>query len=209
MSLVKLTKQNNVKIIKTAVNTLNMGGIIAYPTETFYALGAKYDDEAALMRLYKIKERPIEKALPLIIHTQTLLSLLTSSKTNTAKILMKKFWPGPLTLVFSGKDSLSNYITAGTASVAVRIPGKSFALLFSRAMNVPITATSANPSGMPPAQDANTVLRYFGKKIDLIIDGGKTPGGLPSTIVDVTGEKIIILREGIIPKEKVISALKD
>ncbi len=114
---------------------------------------------------------------------------------------MDRFWPGPLTLIFLAKENLSEYITAGTHTVAVRIPGESFALHLAITANFPITATSANPSGYAPAQDAETVIRYFGDKIDLIIDGGHTSGGLPSTIVDVTGDEIKLLREGAVKKE--------
>jgi L-threonylcarbamoyladenylate synthase len=111
---------------------------------------------------------------------------------------MGRFWPGPLTLIFHAKEGMSDFITAGTRNVAVRIPGDSFALELARVVNLPITATSANPSGKSPARDAETVSRYFGEEIDLIIDCGPAPGGLPSTIVDVTRDRIKIMREGMI-----------
>ena len=114
---------------------------------------------------------------------------------------MEEFWPGPLTLILRAKKNISRYITAGTERVAVRIPGTSFALSLAQKANFFITATSANLSGMIPAQDADAVARYFGDRIDIVIDGGPTPGGLPSTIVDVTGGGIRILREGAISKE--------
>jgi L-threonylcarbamoyladenylate synthase len=115
--------------------------------------------------------------------------------------LMDRFWPGPLTLIFPAKENLSEYITAGTHKVAVRIPGESFALHLAKYANFPISATSANPSGIPPASDAETIIRYFGDRIDLIIDGGPTSGELPSTIVDVTEREMKILRDGMIKKE--------
>lgn len=189
------------KSIRLAVDMLQRGGIVAYPTETFYALGVKFDLEESLKKLYKIKNRPLEKALPLIIGNTELLYLLTDSINATAISLMKKFWPGPLTLVFPAKGNLSNYITAGTYKIAVRIPGESFALRLAKRANFPITATSANTSGNPPAQEAKTVTYYFDDKIDLLVDGGHTPGGSPSTIVDVTGDEIKILREAAIKKE--------
>ena len=95
---------------------------------------------------------------------------------------------------------MSPYLTADTGRIAVRIPGESAALYLVREAGFPITATSANPSGMPPAEDADTVIRYFGEKIDMVIDGGRTAGGLPSTIADVTEKKIKIVREGAIPR---------
>jgi L-threonylcarbamoyladenylate synthase len=191
------------EVLFNAVETLKKGGIIAYPTETFYGLGVKFDIEDSLKRLFEIKKRPEEKAIPLIIGNKELLHTLTSSINNKAMVLINRFWPGPLTLIFSARDNLSDYITAGTCTIAVRIPGESFALQLAKAAGFPITATSANPSGMPPALNVETVTKYFGDKIDLIIDGGHSPGGSPSTIVDVTGDDIKIVREGAIDRKQI------
>jgi L-threonylcarbamoyladenylate synthase len=114
---------------------------------------------------------------------------------------MDTFWPGPLTLILPAKENVSEYITAGTHTVAVRKPGKSFALRLAQTARFPITATSANISGLPPARDSEAVLGYFGDRIDLIIDAGPTPGGLPSTIVDARGSALKILREGVIGRK--------
>lgn len=189
------------QVLHQAVGMLKNGGIIAYPTETFYGLGVKFDLEDSLKTLYDIKQRPEEKAMPLIIGNKELIPIVAKSVNKIAVSLMDRFWPGPLTLIFPAIESLSEYITAGTHKVAVRIPGESFALQLAKTAKFPITATSANPSGLPPARDAETVIRYFGDKIDLVIDGGTTSGGLPSTIVDITENKINILREGVINKK--------
>jgi L-threonylcarbamoyladenylate synthase len=143
--------------------------------------------------------------LPLIIGSRDLLAHVVSSANNKAVSFMDRFWPGPLTLLLPAKENLSPYITAGTHSVAVRIPGESFALRLAQYARFPITATSANPSGKPPAQDTGTVVDYFGDTIDLIIDGGPTKGLLPSTIVDVRGENIEIVREGAIKRDVLMS----
>jgi L-threonylcarbamoyladenylate synthase len=201
MLTIKTYETNIEQVLYHTVDILKNGGIIAYPTETFYGLGAKFDMEDSLKKLYDIKQRPEEKAMPLIIGNKGLLSVIAASINDMALLLMDRFWPGPLTLIFLAKENLSEYITAGTHTIAVRIPGESFALQLAKTANFPITATSANPSGLPPAQDAESVIKYFGDKVDLIIDGGHTSGGLPSTIVDVTGNKIKILREGVIKKE--------
>jgi L-threonylcarbamoyladenylate synthase len=201
--LIELNKNNLKETLLYAIEILKRGGVIAYPTETFYGLGVKYDSEDSLRKLYEIKQRPADKALPLIIGTKSLLPLLTTAVNDLAISLMERFWPGPLTLILSAKKNLSEYITSGTHKVAVRIPGESFALELAQSANFPITATSANPSGMKPAQDAHGVIKYFGDKLDLIIDGGPASGGLPSTIVDVTGDKIEILREGAVKKEQI------
>jgi L-threonylcarbamoyladenylate synthase len=201
MLLIKLNHKNLEQVLHSAVDALKSGGIIAFPTETFYGLGTRIDREDSLQRLYEIKQRPREKAMPLIIGHKGQLSSIVSYINSSAIKLMESFWPGPLTMLFPAKINLSEFITAGTKKVAVRIPGESFALHLARYTLFPFTATSANPSGMPPAQDAETVIRYFGDQIKLIIDCGPSPGGLPSTIVDVTTEEIIILREGAVKKE--------
>lgn len=201
MLIIRVNEINLEQVLLHVVDILKNGGIVAYPTETFYGLGAKFDLEDSLKKLYDIKQRPEEKAMPLIIGDKGLLPIVAASVNSIAVLLMNRFWPGPLTLIFPARENLSEYITAGTHKVAVRIPGESFALHLAKTANFPITATSANPSGMTPAQDAETVISYFGDKIDLIIDGGLTAGGLPSTVVDVTGDKIKILREGVIKKK--------
>ena len=198
MRLLKLDENNTKDILSLAVELLQNGGIIAYPTETFYGIGAKFDSDDALKKIYGIKQRPQDKAMPLIIGERDLLPVIAVGVSITASALMDKFWPGPLTLIIPARENVSEYITAGTHTVAVRIPGESFALRLAQTAHFPITATSANISGLPPARDIETVLRYFGDRIDLIIDAGPTPGGLPSTIVDARGSALKILREGVI-----------
>ena len=174
---------------------LNNGGVIAYPTETFYALGARYDKKDALKKLYELKQRPEEKAMPLIIGGTEQLGLLASHISGPALGLIETFWPGPLTVVFFARQGLEEYIVYEN-KVAVRVPGDSFALRLARAAGFPITATSANISDRPPAETAPMVTDYFNNDIALIIDGGRTKGGLPSTIVDATGDEIRTLRKG-------------
>ena len=196
--LIKVTNKNLSDILKMAVEILNNGGIVAFPTETFYGLGVKFDNEASLRKLYGLKKRTKEKPTPLIIGDRTLLSMIAVSVNEIAESLMGKFWPGPLTLLLEAKKGLSPYLTADTVRSAVRIPGESAAFYLVREAGFPITATSANPLRMPSALDAVAVIRYFGAKIDIVIDGGRTAGGLPSTIADVTEKKIKIVREGAI-----------
>jgi L-threonylcarbamoyladenylate synthase len=198
MALLKVDITNLREVLNTAVETLKTGGIVAYPTETFYGLGVKFDLEQSLKRLYEIKQRPKDKAMPLIIGEKRLLSSIASSINSAAESLIDGFWPGPLTLLVPAKENISEWLTAGTRKVAVRIPGESFALRLARHAGFPITSTSANISGLPPARDAATVRKYFSDDIDLIVDGGEAPGGLPSTIVDTTGNGMRIVREGAI-----------
>jgi L-threonylcarbamoyladenylate synthase len=204
MALIKAAESTMGQVLFKALDILRTGGIVAYPTETFYGLGVKYDREDSLERLYALKQRPREKAMPLIIGSRELLPVVADSISAAAESVMDRFWPGPLILILPAKKNLPRLITAGTQRVAVRIPGDSFALHLAGIAGFPITATSANPSGMPPAGDAETVIKYFNDDIDLIIDAGPTPGVLPSTIVDMTGDTINILREGMIKKESLL-----
>lgn len=195
--ILKLTDENYNEAIKAALSVLKDGGVIAYPTETFYALGVKYDKKDALKKLYGLKQRPEEKAMPLIIGGTEQLGLLASHISGPAQGLIEAFWPGPLTVVFFAQQGLEEYIVYEN-KVAVRVPGESFALRLARAAGFPITATSANISDRQPAETASMVTGYFNNDIALIIDGGRTKGGLPSTIVDVTTGVIKILRQGAI-----------
>jgi L-threonylcarbamoyladenylate synthase len=207
MNIVKVNKDNINLIIKETLNSLKNGSIIAYATETFYGLGVKFDLDESIKRLYKLKGRPLDKPIPLIIGDLEQLYLVAENINEKALRLIKEFWPGPLTLIFKAKKNVSNYITCGTNKVAVRIPGDSFALQLAKNANFPITATSANPSGFKPANDALAVKEYFQDNIDLIIDSGPTYGKKASTILDVSGLEFKILREGEIEKEKLLCYL--
>lgn len=202
MELLIVNKNKIKHITNKAVNFLKRGAIIAYATETFYGLGVKFDIEDSIKRLYKLKNRPFDKPLPLIIGNEEQLFTLVDSIDKKVKELIQAFWPGPLTLIFKANNSVPNYITAGTGKVALRIPGNSFALNLAKASRFPITATSANPSGLEPAKCAFDVKKYFNDNVDLIIDSGDIKGLLPSTILDVSETKFRIIREGIIEREK-------
>jgi len=203
MRILSLNRNSSERLITESLKALKRGGIIVYPTESLYALGVMANDEAALKKLYALKKRPLEKALPLIVGNKNILKSIVKSIPPQAEKLMKKFWPGALTMVFYAKDNLPEILTGKKNKIAVRIPGNSFALELARAADFPITATSANPSGKLPAQSAEEVINYFGEKIDLVVDHGKTPGGKPSTIIDVTVSPPRVLREGRITSDKI------
>lgn len=213
MFTIELNKERIHDALNAAVGILNQGGIIAYPTETFYGLGVRFDMPDSLKRLYELKRRPAEKAMPVIIGDRESLSHIVSEKwleniPDAAEALMETLWPGPLTLLLPAKEGISEFLTAGTGTIAVRIPGESFALRMAKRACFPITATSANLSGMPPAVEADEVIRYFGENIDLLIDGGRAPGGSPSTIADISGPGIRIVREGAIPIREIEDRLR-
>lgn len=194
--------------LREAVVAVRSGGIVACPTETFYGLCARYDDEAVLERLYALKGSPRgEKPFPLIIGSEEALPLVAVEVNEASRRLMKRFWPGPLTLILKAKEGLSGYISA-EGKVAVRVPGESFALLLARQSGLALTATSANPSGRPPAKSAQEAAEYFaGGGVDILIEGGRSPGQLASTIVEATEGGVELLREGAIGFDEVKKAL--
>jgi L-threonylcarbamoyladenylate synthase len=192
--------------LRIAAECIRKCGIIAYPTETVYGLGAKYDDENVLARLYDLKKRPAEKTMPLIIGGTSDLDLLVEYVPDIATKMIGIFWPGPLTIIFPAKKGLCDFIVRDSG-VAVRMPGESFGLDLVRAAGMPITSTSANISGMPPAGNAATAAGYFDSNIDLIIDGGESSRNMPSTIIDVTHDNLILVREGAISLAEIQSAL--
>lgn len=189
--------------VARAGEVLQRGGIVAFPTETFYALGVRYDNEDALKRLYAVKHRPSEKAIPLIIGSMGMLPLVAAPPAPLVLKLAEGFWPGPLTILLDARQDVSAFITSGTGKVALRIPGVSLALDIARTVPFPVTATSANISGSPPASNPKEVASSFGKAIDLLVDGGLTPGGRPSTIIEIIMGKAALLREGVIPFEEI------
>lgn len=196
MLILPFTETNADSIFAKSSEILKNSGVIAYPTESFYALGVLAKDEHAIKKLYSLKQRPADKPLPIIVDNMDTLASIVKYVPRHAEKLIEKFWPGPLTLIFEARHNVPVLLTGGRGKVAVRIPGESVALHLVRALRLPITSTSANPSGKPPAKDAASVINYFGDSIDLIIDGGQTPGGKPSTIADVTVTPLNVLREG-------------
>ena len=183
-------------VIEKALKVLKNGGIVVYPTESFYALGVMAINENAVTRLFELKKRPPQKPMPVIIGSRDVLPSIAKTIPREAEELMKEFWPGALTIVFNAVNTVPDILTGGTGKIAVRIPGNSFALNLAKTAGFPITATSANLSGRPPAQAAEEIIDYFGREIDLIIDAGRTLGGKPSTIVDVTVTPVRVLRKG-------------
>jgi len=201
MRLLTLTQSTTAAAVTEAISILKDGGLIAYPTESFYALGVMATDEEAVKRLFSLKKRPPEKPLPVIVGDIETLKTIVKSIPDQAMTLIEKYWPGPLNIIFEAKDHIPLALTGGSHRIAVRIPGDKISLNLARAFKLPITATSANPSALPPANNANEVKKYFGAELDLIIDNGETPGGKPSTIVDATAVPFRVLREGSIRLE--------
>ena len=169
---------------------------MAFPTEAFYALGAHALDPEALGRIYAVKGRAESKPLLVLVDSARMARSLVQEIPTAAWALMTRYWPGPLTLVFRAVEGLPGKLTAGTGTIGIRMPGHPLALALVRAAGVPVTAPSANPSGQEPPTSAGEVRRFFDDKIELILDGGPTKGGLPSTILDVTVTPPKLIRRG-------------
>jgi len=186
--------------VKQGISVLEQGGVVAFPTDTVYGLGACASNEQAIERVYELKGRPRDMALPLLLAGTSQIGEVTENISQVAWLLIHRFLPGALTLVLPKSDALPDIITAGGETVAVRIPAHPVPLALAEGIGTPIVGTSANLSGKPSTLTADDVLSQFGDKIDLVIDGGRCPGGRESTIVDVTGETPVILREGAITR---------
>ena len=191
--------------IEQALVVLNSGGLVAFPTDTVYGVGALAFDGRAVESIYAAKDRPIEKAIPVLIGDADDMEKVGLDIPDVAYRLASRFWPGPLTLVIPKRLNLPEAVSA-TATVGVRVPGHEVARAVLRAAG-PMAVTSANISGQPSPSTAEEVYAQLGGRIRLILDGGKTPGGVPSTVVDCTSQELKILREGPITLEDIRSKL--
>ena len=194
--------------IEKGVKILQMGGVIAFPTDTVYGLGADAFNSTAVERVYEIKNRPKHRQLPLLIADVERLTTLADPIPEIAWFLARQFWPGGLTLVLPKIDSLPTYLAPGP-TIAVRVPDHPVCLALIHHLGNPIIGTSANISGHPAALTAEEVGQQLGEKIDFVINGGKCSGDKESTVVDITREPPIILRQGIIPPDDIDKAYKE
>ena len=199
-------REPEARVVQEALSVLREDGIVAYPTETFYGLAADARSRAACDRLFELKGRPLQKALPCIVSGVPQLEEVARGLGKTALLLARLFWPGPLTLVVEARPGLAASSPEG--GIAVRASGLRLPRDLAEGLGAPVTATSANRSGSAPATTAEEVLSGVGSELDLLLDGGPCPGGLPSTIVDVRETPPRLVREGRVPFEEVERALK-
>jgi len=191
--------------IQEALKVLCEGGLVAFPTDTVYGLGVLAFNGEAVESIYIAKDRPAEKAIPILLGDLDDLPKVISSLPPMAAKLASRFWPGPLTLIVPKNPNLPEAVSA-TDTVAVRVPDHEVARAILRTAG-PMAVTSANISGQPSPVTADEVFAQLGGRIELIINGGKTPGGLPSTLVDCIGNEPVILREGPISMRELLSML--
>lgn len=190
--------------VQNIQSVLKSGGVIAFPTDTFYGLGADPFNPKAVSRIFQIKQRPADKPLLVLIHSINQITALTDQVTPLTKFLMAQFWPGPLTLLIKAAPGLPGELTAGTGKVGVRLPAHLFTLQLLEALQGPLTAPSANLSGKGELATAVEVVQVMGAQLDLIVNGGPAPGGKPSTVLDATTDPPILIREGAISRSELV-----
>lgn len=188
--------------IEKGIIILRQGGLVAYPTDTVYGLGASMSLPQSVARIYEVKERPQSLPLPLLLADVSQIDEVAGEVPPSAWCFIHNFFPGALTLILPKAASVPAIVTGGGNSVAVRIPDHPVPVAIIKGLGVPIVGTSANISGRPSPLTAEEVYAQLGDKIDFIIDGGPCPVGKESTIVDVTGEIPVIRREGAISIEE-------
>ena len=189
--------------VEKAIEVLKKGGIVAFPTDTVYALGAMANETSALKKIFEVKERPLSIALPLLIASESELDCAVASVPPAARKLTYAFWPGALTLILKKSAWLPGIINNNGPDIAVRVPNHEIPVALIKGVGMPIIGTSANMHGHPNPTTAEGVREQLGNRVDFIVDGGRTPVGLESTIIDLTVNPAKMLREGAISRTEV------
>lgn len=197
------------RAIEWAAEAIVDGGVIALPTDTVYGLAAALTHPAALERIFEIKGRDLSKTLPILISSPDKLSHLAEGIDARIALLLESFWPGPLTMVVSAVPGLADAVVAPDGTIGVRMPNHSLALEVIGKAGGMIACTSANRSGQPPARTSAEVAATIGRMIDLTLDGGITPGGVPSTVLAIRDGRPVVLREGAISIEEIAAAWEE
>ncbi|MGD2099883.1 MAG: L-threonylcarbamoyladenylate synthase [Desulfobacterales bacterium] len=197
------------EIIDEAAAIIRQGGVVAFPTRCLYGLGADAFDSAAVDRVVRIKQRPADNPILVLIDCRQRLKDLVAHIPPAAETLMQAFWPGGLTLVFKAQETLSHQLIAGSAKIGVRIPAHAVALALVKQAGRPITGTSANISGHPGCHRAPDLDRQITTQVDMILDGGTLDSGVGSTVIDITGDPPRILREGQVSADEIRGCLSE
>ncbi len=201
----RVVRASSREAIILAVEVLQRGGLVAFPTDTVYGVGALAFDGEAIRSIYTAKDRPVEKAIAILLGGSENLEKVTAEIPQIAAKLAARWWPGPLTLVVP-KHPLLPEVVSDLPTVGVRVPDHPVAQELLRAAG-PMAVSSANISGQDNPKTADEVKRQLGGRIHLVLDGGETPGGVPSTVVDCTGVEPVILREGPITLDELLKTL--
>jgi L-threonylcarbamoyladenylate synthase len=197
---------DSVEARERAARAVAGGGVVAFRTDTFYGLGADPFDAEAVAAVNELKGRE-GKPILVLVATAEDAARLVARTSRAFDALAARHWPGALTLVAEARPELPALLTAGTGTVGVRLPSDEHARSVVRASGGALTATSANPAGLPPARSAHEAARYFPEGLSLVIDGGPTLAELPSTVIDVTGERTRLIREGVVTRRELEETL--
>lgn len=203
------TKIITEKNLNEAAKMIAAGKLVAVPTETVYGLACSGLDAQAVEQVYEVKGRPEVKPLALMLHKGAAVTKYCSAVPKQARVLMDKFWPGPLTIVLNSKDIVPDIVRAGGSTVALRCPDHPLTQALLKKAKLPFAAPSANPSGEKSPVTAQEVLGYFDGKISAVVDGGECGLGTESTIIDMSCAPYKILRRGALPEEEISSALAE
>ncbi|MFC1553562.1 L-threonylcarbamoyladenylate synthase [candidate division KSB1 bacterium] len=204
----KISTENFEDAVGKTVSALKRGEIIVYPTETVYGIGADCTNESAVNRLYLIKKRDPQKPVLLVAADVDMVKDYVKDISDMSKKIIESFWPGPLTVVFKAGDSISGNLTAGTGTIGIRVPDNRFCREMSCGLGKPVVSTSANISGEKFCSKIEDISEDVLMSVDLIIDAGKTKEGIPSTVISLTGEKPVIIRQGAVSEENLREFMK-
>lgn len=191
-----------------AVSLLDCGGLVAYPTETFYGLAVRADDGPAIKKIFAVKKRERGKPISILIPNQKHLKTWAKNIKQRDRVLIKHFWPGPLTLVFCARKSVTRALTAGKGKIGIRVSSHGTAQALAKKLGAAITTTSANLSGRLPCLTPEAVHRQFYKKIDGIVGRSRLKSSRGSTVLDVSGREVRLLREGEVTMAEIQKVLK-
>lgn len=202
--MLKLTLEEP-RALERAIETLQHGGVVAFPTDTVYGIGASLTHPDALDRIFSIKGRDPSQVIPVLLASSADVAKVTTGASEDVLALAAAFWPGPLTVALPARDHLPPQVVNSDGTVGVRVPNHSVALMLAQRNGGAIAATSANLSGAPPALRVSDLAESLTEELDLVLDGGFSRGGLASTVVGVNGDTINVIREGAIPAAEVLS----
>ncbi|MFZ2053763.1 MAG: L-threonylcarbamoyladenylate synthase [Candidatus Aminicenantales bacterium] len=188
--------------ISEIVQVLRRDGVIVYPTDTFYGLGGNCLSQKALQKIFDVKRKPPSKGLPVLVSGLRMAEALVSECPPVFQALADRFWPGPLTLVLKAASHLPQELIGPKKTIGIRLPDIPWLQALIRETGVALVATSANISGEKEIDSAEEAIRMFKGKVECIVDGGRTPGGKPSTVMDLTEERPVLIREGVIDNKK-------
>ncbi len=194
-------------VIQLAATVVKQGGIIAFPTRCLYGLGADAFNADAVQRIFQLKQRSLQKPILMLIGCRTQLELLVSNVSSAASRIMDEFWPGRVTLVFEAADIVPQNLTAGTGKIGIRLTGHPVAAALCESLGTALTGTSANISGNPGCHRIGDIEPQLIRQLDAILNAGTLRGGTGSTVVDVTGAKPKVLREGEISANEILSLI--